>query len=228
MHIVIIEDEQGIRQELSQLLRDALYEVTAIESFERISEKVLELQPDLVLLDLNLPGISGFEVCGEIRKHSEVPIIFVTSRTDAMDELTGMVKGGDDYITKPFYPPVLLAHIAAVLKRTRKKEEETPRLFHKGVELDFARGCIGYGDKQQELSKNEMKILHFLFLKKGEITPRMDLIEYLWDHEVYIDDNTLSVNITRIRAKLEQIGVRDFIETKRGMGYRMKKHFWKK
>ena len=102
MHIVIIEDEQGIRQELSQLLRDALYKVTAIENFEQLSEKVLELQPDLVLLDLNLPGISGFEVCGEIRKHSEVPIIFVTSRTDAMDELTGMVKGGDDYITKPF------------------------------------------------------------------------------------------------------------------------------
>ena len=140
MHIVIIEDEQGIRQELSQLLRDALYEVTAIENFEQLSEKVLELQPDLVLLDLNLPGISGFEVCGEIRKHSEVPIIFVTSRTDAMDELTGMVKGGDDYITKPFYPPVLLAHIAAVLKRTRKKEEKTPRFFHKGVELDLARG----------------------------------------------------------------------------------------
>ena len=221
MHIVIIEDEQGIRQELSQLLRDALYEVTAIENFEQLSEKVLELQPDLVLLDLNLPGISGFEVCGEIRKHSEVPIIFVTSRTDAMDELTGMVKGGDDYITKPFYPPVLLAHIAAVLKRTRKKEEETPRFFHKGVELDFARGCICYGDKQQELSKNEMKILYFLFLKKGEITPRMDLIEYLWDHEVYIDDNTLSVNITRIRAKLEQIGVKNFIETKRGMGSRI-------
>lgn len=221
MHIVIIEDEQGIRQELSQLLRDALYKVTAIENFEQLSEKVLELQPDLVLLDLNLPGISGFEVCGEIRKHSEVPIIFVTSRTDAMDELTGMVKGGDDYITKPFYPPVLLAHIAAVLKRTRKKEEETPRFFHKGVELDFARGCICYGDKQQELSKNEMKILYFLFLKKGEITPRMDLIEYLWDHEVYIDDNTLSVNITCIRAKLEQIGVKNFIETKRGMGYRI-------
>lgn len=148
MHIVIIEDEQGIRQELSQLLRDALYEVTAIENFEQLSEKVLELQPDLVLLDLNLPGISGFEVCGEIRKHSEVPIIFVTSRTDAMDELTGMVKGGDDYITKPFYPPVLLAHIEAVLKRTRKKEEKTPRFFHKGVELDLARGCICYGDKQ--------------------------------------------------------------------------------
>lgn len=95
------------------------------------------------------------------------------------------------------------------------------RFMHKGVELDLAKGCICYGGKQQELSKNEMKILHFLFLRKGEIIPRMDLIEYLWDHEVYIDDNTLSVNITRIRSKLEQIGVKDFIETKRGMGYRI-------
>lgn len=219
MHIVIIEDEQGIRQELSQLLKDALYEVTAMESFENLSKRVLEIQPDLILLDLNLPGISGFDICAEIRRSSEVPIIFVTSRTDAMDELTGMTKGGDDYITKPFYPPILLARIAAVLKRTRKKEEETLRFFHKGVELDLGRGCIRYEGKQQELSKNEMKILHFLFMKKGEITPRLDLIEYLWDHEVYIDDNTLSVNITRIRVKLEQIGVKDFIETKRGMGY---------
>lgn len=221
MHIVIIEDEQEIRQELSQLLRDALYDVTAMESFENPSERVLELQPDLILLDLNLPGISGFDICAEIRRNSEVPIIFVTSRTDAMDELTGIVNGGDDYITKPFYPPILLARIAAVLKRTRKKEEETLIFFHKGVELDLGKGCIRYEGEQQELSKNEMKILHFLFMKKGEITPRMDLIEYLWDHEVYIDDNTLSVNITRIRAKLEQIGVRDFIETKRGMGYRI-------
>lgn len=220
MHILIIEDEQGIRQELSQLLKNALYEVTAVEQFDRLAETVLELQPDLVLLDLNLPGVSGFDICAEIRRKSEVPIIFVTSRTDAMDELNGMLKGGDDYITKPFYPPILLAHIAAVLKRTRKKEEML-RFIHKGVELDLAKGCIRHGEKQQELSKNEMKILHCLFLRKGEITPRMDLIEYLWDHEVYIDDNTLSVNITRIRSKLEQIGVKDFIETKRGIGYRI-------
>lgn len=220
MHILIIEDEQGIRQELSQLLKNALYEVTAVEQFDRLAETVLELQPDLVLLDLNLPGVSGFDICAEIRRKLEVPIIFVTSRTDAMDELNGMLKGGDDYITKPFYPPILLAHIAAVLKRTRKKEEML-RFIHKGVELDLAKGCIRHGEKQQELSKNEMKILHCLFLRKGEITPRMDLIEYLWDHEVYIDDNTLSVNITRIRSKLEQIGVKDFIETKRGMGYRI-------
>lgn len=221
MHILIIEDEQGIRQELSQLLRNSLYEVTAVEQFDNLAEIVLEIQPDLVLLDLNLPGVSGFDVCADIRRKSEVPIIFVTSRTDTVDELNGMLKGGDDYITKPFYPPVLLARIAAVLKRTRKKEREMLRFMHKGVELDLAKGCICYGGKQQELSKNEMKILHFLFLKKGEITPRMDLIEYLWDHEVYIDDNTLSVNITRIRSKLEQIGVKDFIETKRGMGYRI-------
>ena len=142
------------------------------------------------LLDLNLPGVLGFDICAEIRRKSEVPIIFVTSRTDAMDELNGMLKGGDDYITKPFYPPILLAHIAAVLKRTRKKEEKMLRFIHKGVELDLAKGCIRHGEKQQELSKNEMKILHCLFLRKGEITPRMDLIEYLWDHEVYIDDNT--------------------------------------
>lgn len=221
MHILIIEDEQGIRQELSQLLKNALYEVTTVEQFDRLAETVLELQPDLVLLDLNLPGVSGFDICAEIRRKSEVPIIFVTSRTDAMDELNGMLKGGDDYITKPFYPPILLAHIAAVLKRTRKKEEKMLRFIYKGVELDLAKGCIRHGEKQQELSKNEMKILHCLFLRKGEITPRMDLIEYLWDHEVYIDDNTLSVNITRIRSKLEQIGVKDFIETKRGIGYRI-------
>ena len=202
------------------MLKNALYEVTTVEQFDRLAETVLELQPDLVLLDLNLPGVSGFDICAEIRRKSEVPIIFVTGRTDAMDELNGMLKGGDDYITKPFYPPILLAHIAAVLKRTRKKEEML-RFIHKGVELDLAKGCIRHGEKQQELSKNEMKILHCLFLRKGEITPRMDLIEYLWDHEVYIDDNTLSVNITRIRSKLEQIGVKDFIETKRGIGYRI-------
>ena len=174
MHILIIEDEQGIRQELSQLLKNALYEVTAVEQFDRLAETVLELQPDLVLLDLNLPGVLGFDICAEIRRKSEVPIIFVTSRTDAMDELNGMLKGGDDYITKPFYPPILLAHIAAVLKRTRKKEEKMLRFIHKGVELDLAKGCIRHGEKQQELSKNEMKILHCLFLRKGEITPRME------------------------------------------------------
>ena len=157
-----------------------------------------------------------------VRAVSEVPIIFLTSRTDSMDELTGMLKGGDDYITKPFQPPILLARIAAVLKRTRKETEgEAARLSHKGVELDVARGYISFQGRQTELSKNELKILHCLFKKKGEIVPRVEIIEYLWDNQVFIDDNTLSVNMTRIRSKLEEIGVEGFIETRRGMGYRI-------
>lgn len=233
MHIVIIEDEPAIRQELKQLLENALYQVTAVETFDNVASAILEQDADLVLLDLNLPGESGFEICSKVRAVSEVPVIFLTSRTDSMDELTGMLKGGDDYITKPFQPPILLARIAAVLKRTAKSTEKEPsKLVHNGVALDLARACIrNISDESSEpekfkvteieLTKNELKILHNLFLHKGEIVPRMDLIEYLWDNQVFIDDNTLSVNMTRIRGKLEQIGVCNFIETKRGMGYKI-------
>ncbi len=204
------------------LLENALYQVTALEDFSDVASAVLAEKPDLVLLDLNLPGESGFGICTKIRAESEVPVIFVTSRTDSMDELNGMLKGGDDYITKPFQAPILLARIAAVLKRTyRDTKEEEQKLAHKGVELDIARGMVSCGTHQTELTKNELKILHYLFRKKGEIVPRADMIEYLWDNQVFIDDNTLSVNITRIRGKLREIGVCGLIETKRGMGYRI-------
>lgn len=222
MHILIVEDEKTIRQELAQLLENALYQVTSLEKFGDVASFALEMQPDLILLDLNLPCESGFDVCTKIRQKSEIPIIFVTSRTDSMDELLGMLKGGDDYITKPFQPPILLARIAAVLKRTRKNtEEETVRFRHKEVELNIAKGTLMHKNQQVELSKNELKIMHLLFWKKGEIVSRSDIIEYLWDNQVFIDDNTLSVNITRIRSKLEEIGVHRFIETRRGMGYRI-------
>ena len=150
-----------------------------------------------------------------------MPVIFVTSRTDSMDELNGMLKGGDDYIMKPFQPPILLARIAAVLKRTRKAGAEEAKQVHRGVELDTGKGCAGYQGKWIDLSKNELKILYYLFLHKNEIVSRMDLVEYLWDQQVFIDDNTLSVNVTRLRSRLEEIGVCDFIQTKRGMGYRI-------
>ena len=222
MHIMIVEDDADIRQELRVLLENALYRVTAPEYFSDVASAVVSEGPDLVLLDLNLPEESGFEICTKIRAESEVPVIFVTSRTDSMDELNGMLKGGDDYITKPFQAPILLARIAAVLKRThRNTEGETSKLMHKGVELDIARGIIRYSGKQTELTRNELKILHYLFQKKEEIVPRGDMIEYLWDNQVFIDDNTLSVNVTRIRGKLREIGVFDLIETKRGMGYRI-------
>lgn len=222
MYIVIVEDDAVIRQELKLLLENALYQVTALDDFSDVASFVLSAEPDLVLLDLNLPEESGFDICSKIRAESEVPVIFVTSRTDSMDELTGILKGGDDYITKPFQAPVLLARIGAVLKRTCRNVKEEPVSFvHREVELHVARGTVSFRGVQTELSKNELKILHLLFRKKGEIVSRADMIEYLWDNQVFIDDNTLSVNITRIRGKLREIGVCGLIETKRGMGYRI-------
>lgn len=221
MNVLIIEDDAAIRQELKQLLENALYQVKTLADFRNTAEDILEIQPDLVLMDVNLPAESGFDVCQKVREKSNVPIVFVTSRTDSMDELSGMLKGGDDYITKPFHAPVLLAHIAAVLKRTQRTNTEEKKNIHKSVELDTARGTVMYQGKRAELSKNELKILHCLFEHKNEIVSRMDLVEYLWDQQVFIDDNALSVNMTRLRAKLEEIGIHDFIETKRGMGYRI-------
>lgn len=220
MNILIIEDDAAIRQELKLLLENALYQVSILTQFHHVAKEVLSIQPDLVLLDVNLPQESGFTICKNIRKSSDVPIIFLTSRTDSMDELNGMLQGGDAYITKPFQPPLLLAHIAAVLKRV-KKADVPKQMIYKGVELDVIGGCVTYQEQQADLSKNELKILHYLFLHQGEIVSRMELVEYLWDQQVFIDDNALSVNITRLRAKLAQIGVYDLIETRRGMGYRI-------
>ena len=222
MHIVVVEDEAPIRQELTLLLEHALYEVTALTSFHDVGAAVLREAPDLVLLDLNLPEESGFDVCRKIRASSEVPVIFLTSRTDTMDELSGMLLGGDDYVTKPFAPPVLLARIAAVLKRTKGAQEKGPqKLVHRDVTLDMARGCVCHAGLQAEMTRNELKILYFLFTHPDRIVSRTELIEYLWDNRIFIDDKTLSVNMTRIRAKLASVGVPDLIATKRGMGYYM-------
>jgi len=223
LRIVIVEDDPLICKELKMLLENALYEVRIIQDFGKAAEGVLAAEPDLVLLDLNLPGKSGFDICSEIRASSEVPVIFVTGRTDSMDELNGILRGGDDYIMKPFNPPVLLARIAAVLKRVKKEpgEGEAVRLCHRKAELNLARGCVCFQGQEADLSKNELKILHLLFQRKGEIVPRADMMEYLWNNQVFVDDNALSVNVTRIRQKLAGIGLFDFIETKRGMGYRI-------
>ena len=198
-----------------------MYQTQTTESFESLADQILEAEPDLVLLDWNLPGENGDWVLSKVRTRSSVPVIFLTSRTDAMDELSGMLKGADDYITKPFQPPILLARIAAVLKRSRKDTEDQLRMTYKGVTLDLSRGTVCFQEKETELSRNELKILYCLFVKKGEIVARPDLIEELWDQQVFIDDNTLSVNITRIRGKLKEIGVENFIETRRGMGYKI-------
>ena len=221
MKILILEDEISVREEIKQLLENALYQVEMITDFQNVKENILRISADLILMDVNLPEQSGFEICRQIRTVSDIPIIFVTSRTDSIDELNGMLGGGDDYITKPFNPPLLLAHIAAVLKRTGKKSTKKMKIIHKNVELDVACGCVKYHGNQMDLTKNELKILTYLFQHKDEIVPRLELVEYLWDSQVFIDDNTLSVNVTRLRHKLEKIGIYNMIETKHGMGYRV-------
>ena len=222
MKIMIVEDEKNVREDLQVLLKSAMYEVAAISDFENITDQIATENPDLVLLDIKLPGQNGREVCKQVRQLSDVPIIFVTSDDDVMGELNGMLAGGDDYITKPYHPSLLLAHISAVLKRTGNKSETAVYTFsHKGVMLDIRTYMLSLKGKQVEISKNECKLLHYLFQHKGEVVPRLDLIEYLWDNEVFIDDNALSVTVTRLRNKLEELGVADFIETKRGVGYRI-------
>ena len=184
MHILIIEDDPLFRREMKDFLENSLYHVTALTEFDRIVPKALSLRPDLILLDWNLPGQSGFELCAEIRACSDVPIIFVTGREDSMDEAAALLKGGDDYITKPFHPSVLLAHISAVLKRTRKEAQDSAVLIHLGLELDLAKAQVRYQGRRAELTRNELKILHCLFRHPGEIVPRTELIEYLWDASV--------------------------------------------
>lgn len=221
-HIFVAEDEQFIRQELKLLLENALYRVTAPESFERLVSQIGEAEPDLVLLDVNLPGVSGFEVCARLRQEGNVPVIFLTGRTGPMDELNGLLKGGDDYIAKPYQAPLLLARIAAVLKRTGgAKEKETTLYTKDGVWLDVAKCSLFYCGRTADLTKNEMKILHLLFRHAGEYVGRVELIEYLWENRIFIDDNTLSVHVAKLREKLKTLGAENFIETKRGIGYRV-------
>ena len=220
--LLIVEDEKNIRRELECYLSTFGYIVVAVQDFSNVLEVILSENPDLVLLDVNLPGVSGLEICEQIRKTSQMPIIFVTGNNTSMDELNCILRGGDDYVSKPYQLPVLMARIAAVLRRTLGNlDTDSMKLEYKGVLLDIASAQISKGIHKRELTKNELKILHCLYLHSGEIVSRMALIDFLWDNEVFIDDNTLSVNITRIRKKLNEIGVPEFIETKRGLGYRI-------
>lgn len=221
MNIMIIEDEAKIRSELAILLKNALYDVSLVEDFSAVEEQVKQANPDLILMDIHLPGRDGNELCGAIRQSLDVPIIFLTSETDVMSETNSMLMGGDDYITKPYHPSVLLARISAVLKRSGRSKTDATLLKYKGVSLDTRAYKVSTDNQAVELSKNEFKLLHYLFLHQSEVVSRLDLIEYLWDNDVFIDDNSLSVTVNRIRGRLAEIGVTDFIETKRGVGYKI-------
>lgn len=221
MHkILIVEDDPVIREELSLLLRNEGYQTAVITDFDHVPEQTQAAAPDLILMDLGLPGRDGAALCADVRRNSRIPVIFVTSRDSAVDELRALSLGGDDYITKPYNIPVLLARIKAVLRRSGGPAE--PDILEaEGLTLHLTRGTASAGDRSVELTRNELKILAHLMGNRGKIVSRADLIDALWDSQIYIDDNTLSVNMTRLRAKLEGLGLPGFIKTRRGMGYQL-------
>ena len=219
--IMIVEDDIEIREELKILLQNNGYEVKVTTNFENVEKQILEEQCHLILLDINLPNKNGYEICSKIRTKSKLPIIFVTSRNSSMDELNGIMLGGDDYIEKPYNVPVLLARIQNLLNRVYPKEQKSSKLEYKGITLDILKSQIKYNDKEIELTKTEIKTLYYLLKNTDRIIARTEIIDYLWDNEVYADDNSLSVVITRLREKLKKIGVDHLIETKRGQGYKL-------
>ena len=219
--IIIVEDDKEIREELKILLENSGHKVKLIEDFDNVADKIIKENAHLVLLDINLPNKSGYEICSKVRVVSNIPIIFVTSRNNSMDELKGIMLGGDDYIEKPYNVPILLARIQNILNRTYQNEQKESKIEYKGVILDILKSTIKYQDKEIELTKTEVKTLYYLLKNKDIIVPRADIINYLWDNEVYADDNSLSVIITRIREKLKELGIENFIETKRGQGYKL-------
>ena len=199
--IIIVEDDKEIREELKILLENSGHQVKLVTDFENVPQKIIDEQAHLVLLDLNLPNKSGYEICSKIRTKSNIPIIFVTSRNNSMDELKGIMLGGDDYIEKPYNVPILLARIQNLLNRTYQKENKESIIEYKGIVLDILKSTIKYQEKEIELTKTELKTLYFLLQHKDIIVPRADIINYLWDNEVYADDNSLSVIIKRIRNR---------------------------
>ena len=217
--ILIIEDDEGNLQRTADAATETGYEAICWNMQEDIRELVKTHDPHIILLDINLPQMDGFTVCSQLRSFSKVPIIFVTSRNTDMDELCSMQMGGDDFITKPYNTSILLARIAALLKRSYEWKDQN--LTHHGVLLDVAMSRVEFQNNTRELTKNEVKILHYMFQHKGEIIPREDLIDYLWDNKLFIDDNALSVNVTRIRNKLRELGVEDFIVTRHRQGYQI-------
>jgi len=216
--ILIVEDDEKLRQELALFLIRNGYDCTGLERFDNTLEDILALDVDLILLDMNLPNMDGGYILKEYRKLSDIPVIVITSRDNEMDELLSMHYGADHYVTKPFNTQILLAKIVAILKRTKGPVSQEKISCGQFV-LNLSKSRIEKEDRIAELTGNELKIIKILVKNKGNIVNREDIMNDLWDSEAFIDDNTLTVNITRIRRKLEEIGLQDIIETRRGQGY---------
>lgn len=220
--ILIVEDDEKLQNELEIFLNHNGYEAESLKVFDDTIIDILDIAPDLVLLDINLPGADGEYICKEIRKVSNVPIIIVTSRDSEIDELLSLNYGADHYITKPFNIQILLAKIGSVLRRNSSANDVKDKIDAKDFVLNMQNSSIAKDDKVIELTKNEYKILKYLIQNRGKIVSREDIMETLWETESFIDDNTLSVNITRLRSKLEELGLKELLETRRGQGYILK------
>lgn len=217
--VLLVEDDEKVRNELKIFLNKNGYEVININNFENVIEEILKVKVDLILLDINLPNVDGQYILKEVRKTSDVPIIMLTSMNTDLDELISMNYGADGYITKPFNMQILLARINALLKRSLNFNLDQEKINCGKFILNISKSIIEKENINLELTKNELKILEKLVKNKGKIVSREEIINYLWDNENFVDDNTLTVNITRLKNKLEEIGLKDIIETKRGQGY---------
>lgn len=219
--IIIVEDDEIIREELKNFLNRYGYEVVAPVEFDNIVKFILDENANLVLLDINLPIFDGYYICREVRKKSNVPIIVVTSRDSDMDELMSMNLGADDFVTKPYNTQILLARISALLKRSGSSLVSSNILTYKDIKLNLSNATVVYKEKEIELTKNEVRILSYMINNKGQIISRDLLMEHLWNSDYFVDDSTLNVNIARLRKKLEEVGIENIIETRRGLGYIM-------
>ena len=220
MHkILLVEDDEVIRQQVKKILEQWEYEVVLVEDFMEVLSLFVKEEPHLVLMDIGLPLFNGYHWCQEIRKVSKVPIMFLSSRDQAMDIVMAINMGGDDFVTKPFDQNVLLAKIQGLLRRSYEFGKDLGLLEYMGVILNLKAMDLVYQGEVVSLTKNEFQILQVLFERSGNIVSREDLMKELWNSDFFIDDNTLSVNVARLRKKLEAVGLKDFIDTKKGVGY---------
>ena len=217
--IMIIEDDRGIAQAIREQAELWDLQVHCVENFRAVTAEFAAFDPHLVLLDLGLPFFNGYHWCGEIRKVSQVPILVISSAGDNMNIVMAMNMGADDFIVKPFDQSVLMAKMQAMLRRTYDFSAGVPVLEHRGALLNTGDNTLVYGDRRIELSKNEYRILLALMRSKGKVVSREKLMELLWESDSFVDENTLTVNVGRLRKKLDAAGLTDFITTKFGVGY---------
>ncbi len=218
--IMIVEDDQALCAQLAEGLRKWRFNATTAKDFEHVVAEFSRHQPQLVIMDVNLPCFDGFYWTEQIRKISKVPVLFLSSRDTNMDIVMAVNAGADDYVIKPFAMAVLIAKVQALLRRSYDYAAGTPELLsHRDLTLNTGDGTVFYNGQRIELTKNEHKILALLLSKKGKIVSRERLMQLLWDNDEFVNDNTLTVNINRLRIKLADMGLNDFITTKKGQGY---------